>query len=251
VTTRSMRPETERRIASRIDCEERGRYLGIPETRHSQVSRLSRESGAVQGTLGGAGRSRGEPWERADPGDSPPEVDDADDARQRANRDEWDLSSRPLRGDRGRGQPGPRAVRRDGQAQCLAADDARALFQSTGLRPAGAGRLSHGCSRCLALQHLESRHRDAGDRSVQSAAVFCRAAAAFRSMSGSAGCGWNGGLSGHTPDFARPDQHLERPHAGDGILPSHWQGSCLVPANGVDEVPRMKSIHGGLSRRGP
>jgi hypothetical protein len=87
--------------------------------------------------------------------------------------------------------------------------------------------------------------------SVQSAAVFCRAAAAFRSMSGSAGCGWNGGLSGHTPDFARPDQHLERPHAGDGILPSHWQGSCLVPANGVDEVPRMKSIHGGLSWRGP
>jgi hypothetical protein len=117
--------------------------------------------------------------------------------------------------------------------------------------PLAPGRLSHGCSRCLALQHLEPRHRDAGDRSVQSAAVFCRAAAAFRSMSGSAGCGWNGGLSGHTPDFARPHQHLERPHAGDGILPSHWQGSCLVPANGVDEVPRMKRIHGGLSRRGP
>jgi hypothetical protein len=37
----------------------------------------------------------------------------------------------------------------------------------------------------------------------------------------------------------------------DGILPSYWQSSCLVPANAVDEVPRMKRIHGGLSRRGP
>lgn len=67
----------------------------------------------------------------------------------------------------------------------------------------------------------------ASNRPLYSAALPLR----FAACQGARGCRWNGGLSGDTPGFARPHEHLDRPLARDGILPSHWQGSCHIPAN--------------------
>ena len=71
-------------------------------------------------------------------GDSPAGGNDADDAGQRADRDEWDFGDRSSRGNRGWRDPSPCAIRRDDQTQRPCSDDAWALLESTGLRPAGA-----------------------------------------------------------------------------------------------------------------